>query len=314
MNVKAKLSYFRLVSFSLFFACITTDLLAQLNDRGIITSKPARLSNLITLLKAEISSSFKAKEVGFCYADHSSPIIMDGKIICTQSKETNSISTIVAQNQFKKGKTYYVRAYSIVGSTVLYGNEETISLEQQKYEIGQRAFGGIIAYIFEPRDKLYVKGEIHGIIAAESDLPGTHAWNTAIEVNMKKSPISLTRQLEEGLGNGATNTRTITSDLRNRLQELSINIPVKAIYPAAAEMCSTLKLNSYDDWFLPSLNEMKIMWFHQTAELNLSKKNVYWTSTSYNPNKAVAFAFKETPLIKEVNQGLKFAVRPMRYF
>lgn len=314
MNVKAKLCHLRLVYISLFFACITNDLSGQLNDSGITTSKPARLSNLITLLKAEISSNLKAKEVGFCYADHSSPTIQDGKIICKQSKETNSISTIVGQNQLKKGKTYYVRAYSIVGSSVLYGNKETISLELQKYEIGQRAFGGIIAYIFEPRDKLYVKGEIHGIIAAESDLPGTHSWNTSIDVNKKKFTISLTKPLDEGLGNGATNTRTITSDLRNRLQELSINSPVKSIYPAAAEICSTLKLNSFDDWFLPSLNEMEIMWFHQTAELNLSSKIVYWTSTSYNTNKAVAFAFKETPLIKEVNQELKFAIRPMRYF
>lgn len=314
MKEKINQYIFRFAFLILIFVGVSRGSLGQSNNGTITTQKPTKLSYLIYQLKAEINLSNRAKQVGFCYADHQSPTVKDGKIICTQSNESNSISTIIAQNQLKKGKTYYIRAYSIIGSSIHYGNEESISLEFQQYEIGQRAFGGIIAYIFEPGDKLFVKGEIHGIIVAESDLSGTYAWNTTVEANKKQSTIFITKQLDEGLGNGGTNTRTIAYEIRNKIQELSLASLAISIYPAAAEVCNTLKLNSYNDWFLPSLKEMQMMWFHQTSELKLNSKVVYWTSTSYNHNKAIAFAFKETPILKEVNQSLKFAVRPMRYF
>jgi hypothetical protein len=314
MKEKINQYIFRIFHLILFVVGGSRSSLCQSNNVTITTQKPAKLSYLIYQLKAEINLSNRAKQVGFCYADHQSPTVKDGKIICTQSNESNSISTIIAQNQLKKGKTYYIRAYSIIGSSILYGNEETISQEQRQFEIGQRAFGGIIAYIFEPGDKLYVKGEIHGIIAAETDLHGKYTWNTTLEANKKITTIFITKQYDEGIGNGKTNTRAIAHEILTKIQELSLASPTKLIYPSAAEVCNTLKLNSYNDWFLPSLKEMQMMWFHQTSELRLNSKTVYWTSTSHKPNKAVVFAFKETPLIRELNHEQEFAIRPMRYF
>jgi hypothetical protein len=278
----------------------------------IFTEKPVKLSYLISQFKGEVK--MKAKEVGFCYADHKNPTIMDSKIVCNQSSASSTISTIVGQNQLRKGKTYYVRTYSIVDANVLYGNEETIQLENQQYEIGEKAFGGVIVYVFEPNDRYFVKGEVHGIVAAESDLIGKYSWNATVESNSTKTTLAPTSSLGENLGFGKANTKIITADIRNKIQGLKTSGSVKTFHPAAAEVCSTLKLNSFDDWFLPSLKEMELIWFHQTPELNLSTKSIYWTSSSFSFNKAVAFAFKELPLIKEVNQDQKFAIRPIRYF
>lgn len=166
---------------------ITIGTNAKPQEEAIITIKPVKLSYSIYQFKAEISFKQNVKEVGFCYSDHELPTVADKRIICNQSKESNAISTILAQNQLKKGETYYIRAYCISGRSILYGNQESMSLEDQQYEVGQKAFGGIIAYIFGPGDKQYVKGEIHGIIAAETDLPNKHTWSTAIEVNEKKN-------------------------------------------------------------------------------------------------------------------------------
>jgi hypothetical protein len=278
----------------------------------IFTEKPVKLSYLISQFKGEVK--MKAKEVGFCYAEHKNPTIADSKIVCSQSKVSSTISTIVGQNQLKKGKIYYVRAYSILNANVFYGNEETIQLDNQQYEIGDKAFGGVIVYVFEPNDRFYVKGEIHGMVVAESDLTGKYSWNATVETTSTKTTLAPTPSLGENLGFGKTNTKIITADIRNKIQGLMTSGSVKTIHPAAAEVCSTLIINSFDDWFLPSLKEMELIWFHQTPELNLSTKSVYWTSTSFSLNKAVAFAFKEPPLIKEVNQDQKFAVRPIRYF
>lgn len=131
----------------------------------------------------------------------------------------------------------------------------------------------------------------------------------------KKTTISPTKQFGEELGMGGANTRTITYDTREMIQNLNNNTStIRLINPSAAEICSKLNQNSNDDWFLPSLKEMEMMWFHQTEQLKLKRKNVYWTSTSSNSNKALAFAFKDTPLIKAVNQNQKLSIRPMRYF
>jgi hypothetical protein len=314
MKENTSSSYLRFLLFAFFLLGALIDLFGQVSSELIFTGKPTKRSYFIFQLTGKISINQNVKEVGFCYAEHHSPTVKNDKIICNQNKESNSISSLIGQNSLKKGKIYFVRAYCVVDGFVKYGNEENFSTEHQQYEIGEKAFGGRIAYVFEPQDKLFVKGEIHGIVVAESDLRESHTWSTTIQSNRNEFIISTTKQLDEGVGNGKTNTRTIASEIRSKIQDLNVNVPIKIVHYSAAEICATLKLNSYNDWVLPSLNEMQIIWFHQTLELNLSSKNVYWTSTSYSPNKAVAFAFKETPLIKEVNQGFKFAIRPVRYF
>jgi hypothetical protein len=56
----------------------------------------------------------------------------------------------------------------------------------------------------------------------------------------------------------------------------------------AADICINLELNSYSDWFLPSIGELEIMFQHRT-ELGISPNNTYFlSSTEYDSNNAQA--------------------------
>ena len=71
------------------------------------------------------------------------------------------------------------------------------------------------------------------------------------------------------IGTGATNTTAIVAGC----SETSI----------AAWICSELILNGYSDWFLPSLDELNLMY---EAGIGGFASEAYWTSSENSDNKA----------------------------
>jgi hypothetical protein len=57
--------------------------------------------------------------------------------------------------------------------------------------------------------------------------------------------------------------------------------------PIAASVCYDLVLNGYDDWYLPSLGELHLMYFSLTP-LNLGSFSspLWWSSTELSNNNA----------------------------
>ena len=95
--------------------------------------------------------------------------------------------------------------------------------------IGNYYGGGKIAYIFQPDDKGYVNGERHGLIAAETDLPGEDKYT----------------------------------------------------WDAANKACDELVKNDYDDWYLPSKEELNQLYLNRSAVGGFTS-GVYWSSTEGN--------------------------------
>lgn len=144
---------------------------------------------------------------------------------------------------------YYVRAYATNSQETAYGNEVSFTtLSESTLEIGQNYQGGIIFYIDNTGQ--------HGLIAASNDQSTGIKWYNGTYI--------VTGASGTVVGTGQGNTTSIISALGSGNY--------------AASLCTQLVLNEYDDWFLPSKEELNLM-FRIYSQLGLSEFADYWSST-----------------------------------
>jgi hypothetical protein len=129
------------------------------------------------------------------------------------------------------------------------------------YYLGQSTFGGIIFYLDA--------SECHGLVAKSTDEPGTYQW----AINTTK----FTNAYADAPYGGRFNYKAINN-----------------IYPAvgsapAMQVCKDLVTGSgaYDDWYLPSVYELFLMFTNIGPGSSLSNvgnftSDVYWSSTESN--------------------------------
>jgi len=143
---------------------------------------------------------------------------------------------------------------TIVQSTVVQG---TVTKSNQTYKVGDTGpAGGIIFY-----DKGEVSEGWRYLEAAPANSEFTAEWGTY------KNNVANTKP---GGGYGKQNTRIIV----DRLKELRE-------FNKAAQLCAIMEINGYKDWFLPSKEELDVMY------KNLKQKGLggfsdvyYWSSSS----------------------------------
>lgn len=140
---------------------------------------------------------------------------------------------------------YYVRAYAINNLGTSYGSDVSI----YTFQIGQVYSGGIIFYID-------ISGH-HGLIAPPYDQAATGMpWYNGSNITTGATGIII--------GSGYTNT------------EMIVNSQGAGNY--AAMVCKTLVLSGYDDWYMPSKNELTEMLNHASV-LNIDDYHSYWSSS-----------------------------------
>jgi len=143
---------------------------------------------------------------------------------------------------------YYVRAYAINSEGTIYGNQ--VSFTTHTYAIGLSYGGGIIFYL----DGTYQ----HGLIAAPSDQSLGATWGC------------------QGTSTGATGTAIGTGQANT-----TAIITACSVAGIAARICDDLVLNGYDDWFLPSKDELNQMYTQKNVIGGLTGYD-YWSSSEYN--------------------------------
>lgn len=119
------------------------------------------------------------------------------------------------------------------------------------YKVGQNFGGGIIFYIDS-------SGQ-HGLIAAPSDQSTSAKWGCS---GIKISGIAT------GIGSGKANTKSIVKECKEA------GIP--------ARICDDLVLNGFSDWFLPSKDELNLMYRHRKV-IGGFANSPYWSSSQFNP-------------------------------
>jgi hypothetical protein len=148
--------------------------------------------------------------------------------------------------------------------------------------IGDIYQGGIIFYI----DSTYQ----HGLIAAQSDQSNGIQWST--------DGLYLIGGTYVDIGAGPYNTNILYNS-----QETGNN---------AAELCTDLILNGYDDWALPSILELEQLYNYQNIIGGFSGDG-YWSSTEYNSDMAWYKLFSDGTVDAD-NKELNARVRAIRAF
>ncbi len=191
---------------------------------------------------------------GICYGLNPNPTIADA--YTTDGTGTGifaSTATGLIPNS-----VYYLRAYAMNSVGVAYGEEVTFNIG---IYVGNTYQGGIIFYVDNTMQ--------HGLIAAPVDQSAGAPWG-CYGTNIGTST---------ALGSGAANTLTIL----NACPEPGI----------AARICNDLVYNGYDDWYLPSQNEMNLLWSQWNANNSFGgfSNGYYWTSSNYSTSYAYYWSF-----------------------
>jgi hypothetical protein len=160
--------------------------------------------------------------------------------------------------------TFTVTATNAIGTSAASAASNSVTPVESVLAIGGTYQGGII---------FYLDGSGGGLIAAPSDQSSAEwgCYGQFIGINGTPGTSS-------AVGTGAANTTATVSGC-------------SVSYATAAKICADLTLGGYDDWFLPSLEELSLMYYN--IGLGSSLGNIgnfawayYWSSTQYNSNGA----------------------------
>jgi len=107
---------------------------------------------------------------------------------------------------------------------------------------------------------------------------------------------------QEGVGNGRRNTQLI-SELYDR---------TAGEWDTAAQYCDELVFNGFNDWFLPSKDELDFMYGNlKRRNLGDFKNDRYWSSSMYL-NEVYWQNFRDGTINNTYNLNNQFYVRPIR--
>jgi hypothetical protein len=154
------------------------------------------------------------------------------------------------------GKLYHVRAYAINSEGIAYGQDIVFTtISTTSLSIGDSYQGGIIFYLSGTHPNQ------HGLVCAPSDQGTSVPWYS--------DGYTYYGTTSTAIGSGQTNTSSLVSILGNGYY--------------AAKFCDDLVLNGFDDWFLPSRDELGLMFTNlkNNGFGNFSNSS-YWSSSEYN--------------------------------
>lgn len=170
--------------------------------------------------------------------------------------------------------------------------------------IGDEYQGGIVYYILKEEDKNFVAGETHGLIASFEEIKASENeyfwWYCLEDVTIPSSPypyqdFELIGAVADGIGYGRENT----------LKIINYCTPIDGVQ-TIAHICDNYMIDYdgviYDDWFLPSRDEViKMINQHNPPPLgetlvsenpnvlSLSHRDGYPTSTERSDGSAYYF-------------------------
>jgi len=161
-------------------------------------------------------------------------------------------------------------------------SRDTVIVSMGSHLIGELYQGGRVFYVDQTGNA--------GLVCAETDQSSGIPWNNVTFIQ--------TNALGMAINTGMSNTDSI--------------VKYQGAGNYAASLCYNLKLNGYNDWFLPSKDELDSMYF-QREKLNLNNTGYYWSSSESTYQFAWRLSFDGHHWISE-NTSLSYSVRAVRAF
>jgi hypothetical protein len=156
--------------------------------------------------------------------------------------------------------TYYAKAYATNTAGTTYGPTISFATPVAPIAVGDSYGGGKVFYIFQPADQGYVANETHGLIAATVDQSTGIRWYNSNRGN------EITGATATAIGTGKSNTDKI------------INVQQGSLNWYAAGVARDYKGGEYNDWYLPSRDELNLLYTQKVMVGGFSNA-YYWTST-----------------------------------
>ncbi|MBI9103945.1 MAG: chitobiase/beta-hexosaminidase C-terminal domain-containing protein [Spirochaetales bacterium] len=139
----------------------------------------------------------------------------------------------------------------------------------------------------------YLDGSGGGLVAAESDQSSGVQWYNGVFIE--------TDATGTAVGTGQTNTTAI--------------IAAQGVGTYAASICADLELGGYDDWFLPSIDELELMYDNLYLQsVGGFATTYYWSSSHYSLFLSWLLYFADGSQFNGFNNASEFAIRAIRVF
>lgn len=211
------------------------------------------------------ANGIQIMERGIVYSTSPNPTLGSNKIVI--GKGIGTFDTITGlgykyAHLLNPNTTYYARAYAVTENNIsAYGNEVSFTT----LSVGQAGPGGGIVFF----NKGNSTGGWQYLETASSDQSTGIAWGcdgTSIPTGF-------------AVGSGEINTSLIVAGCN----EASF----------AAKLCNDLVLGGQSDWFLPSRDELNLMYknLHTNNQGNFNTSYAYWSSSQFASDIAWTFKF-----------------------
>lgn len=218
-----------------------------INTATMTTSPVTVFTQTTANLSGEVSDDGGATvtERGFCWSTNAGPSISDSvkKVGSGKGAFNTQIGNLML------GTKYYVRAYAINSKGTSYGNEISFTTDAT-LALGLFYEGGYIFYLDSTK--------LHGMVMSENDVTTLSRWGCPIK--------KVVGAQSEAVGAGQSNTAAILAACTDP--------------NTAADYCDKYVLGSYNDWFLPSVGEMSLIYQNLVSKgIGKYVSGFYWTST-----------------------------------
>lgn len=172
------------------------------------------------------------------------------------------------------GNTGMTGATGSTGATGLTGPKGPTGTGGFSHFIGEEFGGGVIFSLWKDTSDIE-----HGLIVSLNDQSTSQVWSNVTTILIGNSA--------QSTWNGLSNSNSIINQLGHS--------------SSASNICRNLTTAGYNDWYLPSIDELSLLW-NVRFNINKALSNIggstqlpitafYWSSTEHNPQYAWLFYF-----------------------